>query len=108
MPQNGSRLEEMTREDYGSTDTLAWRRRLAECLKTQKDGKHSRTASLRLSSVVFYSALALKSLIHALPQVLLQLVVFARATGNVSNLMAGVAELSCRQLDPGWNADAEN
>ena len=44
----------MTREDYGSTDTLAWRPCLAECLKARKDGKRSRTASLRLSKV-FYS-----------------------------------------------------
>jgi len=50
---------------------------------------------------------ALNSLIPALHQVLLQLVVFARTvTGNVSNLMAGVAELSRMQLDPGWSADA--
>ena len=51
----------MTREDYGSTDTLAWRPCLAECLKARKDGKRSRTASLRLSKV-FYSV-ALNSLI---------------------------------------------
>ena len=75
---------------------------MTECLKARKDGKRSRTASLRLSSVFFYSALALNSLIHC-PKQLLQLVVFARATvtGNVSNLMAGVAELSGMQLDPG-------
>ena len=56
----------MTREDYESTDTLAWRRCLAECLKARKDGKRSRTASLRLSSVFFYSALALNDTVRAI------------------------------------------